>query len=100
MSPEIGSTDLLGLIAREGCFIVIEPGQTTTPTRPDRAYLRTPDGKAIGINLGNFQSNLIEVPMDTLGDFIEASVVRERSAGVYELTADGMTRGLKVRTAD
>ena len=86
MSDSIGSTEFLRLIAEKNLHVVLERGTPRGKLKRDLALLKTADGKDVGWS-GSFSTNHLELPIATLNDFLEASLLREA-----ETDADGVNK--------
>ena len=94
----IGSTEFLRLIAQNGLCVVLERATPRGPLKQDRATLHYQDGREVVLRLGSFVSQP-ELPVETLNDFLRASLIREagvddKGRTIFQLTDDGIERGL------
>lgn len=90
----IGSTEFLTLIAKDNLTIVVERAEPRGKLKRDIATLRDAMGHHVGIQSGSFKSSLIELPIDTLNDYLKARLVEiaghdTEGNEVYVITDDG-----------
>lgn len=95
------STEFLRLIAKNDCRIVLEPAFPVGKLKRDFVSIKSRDGRPLSLsNPQGYKVCPVELPRETLDDFIRASFVEQEGpaddAGsvVYRLSDDGRERGL------
>ncbi|ULO25091.1 hypothetical protein [Methylocystis sp. SB2] len=95
----INSTEFLGLVTKNNCYILFEKGVPSGRIKRDFISLTTQDGRALALSTPQgFQSCPVELPRAIFDDFLVAGLIEqdglEDSEGrvVFRLTSDGYAR--------
>jgi hypothetical protein len=95
----INSTEFLGLIAKDNCYILFEKAVPAGRLKRELISLTTHDGRALSMSTPNgFVSCPVELPRVMFDDFVAASLIEQESPEdsdgriVYRLTEDGYAR--------
>ena len=97
----IGSTEFLGLLAKQDCYIMFEKGVPYSNLKRDFISIRESGGRYVTVLHEGKAYSPIELPREIFDDFCRASLIRqdggedEKHRLIFRLTSEGIKRGLE-----
>jgi hypothetical protein len=92
----IGFDEYLGLIAEQNLHVVLEHAVPRGSLKKEYATVRAADGRKVGFeSSGGFSSTSIELPIDTLHEYLRKGFMREsendaKGNTIYLITEEGL----------